>query len=673
MARIKQLSPQEAQKIAAGEVVERPANVVKELVENALDAGATAIAIYIQDAGKSLIRIVDNGCGMNQEDAHLCFKHHATSKITRVDDLPTLSTFGFRGEALSSISAVSNVTLITKEYDASQGIKLVLDQGTIISEELISANTGTDMSIANLFFNVPARKKFLKTNDTESRQITLLFQAFCLDYLSVHFKLITQGNIQFNCPPVADMQQRVAQIWDHAIAQQTLPLLAEKNGIRIEGVISNHTYSRYDRSALYFFVNRRWIKNHALSKALLKGYMNVLQPDKFPLACINISIDPAQVDINIHPRKEEVQFLHPRIIEQMLQTAVKENLEKYLSAQLNKKVSFAEPTSTFTGKYIQQNGSINLAIARHSPRTDLNISPTTQAPFTYLEEFPTPFVSSRRSSGAMADTLSSQMGVPARRPSRCTFGAPQDDRKDAFTPELAEGLGEGWVEGSLENNSYISDPLVLSRPKHSSEISKPIAQISQQTEYQIIGQFKKTYILIEQDESLFLVDQHAAHERILYEIFATRFNQVATIGLLFPQIISINPEDIGLIEPHLEIFNANHITLERMGAHQLIVQAIPVHLKEVNIEELVFQTIGWIKEYHKLDVQEWYKKVHEKLHAQMACKAAVKAGDQLTVIQMQQLLHDLEKIENRFTCPHGRPTGWALPLYEIEKKFKRKL
>ena len=224
MARIKQLSPQEAQKIAAGEVVERPANVVKELVENSLDAGATQISLYIQDAGKTLIRIVDNGYGMNQEDAHLCFKHHATSKITRVDDLPTLTTFGFRGEALSSISSVSKVTLITKEADASHAIKLVLENGIITHEEHTSGNSGTDISIADLFYNVPARKKFLKTNDTEWRQIQLLFQALCLDYQNVHFKLYHQNNLIFNCPATNDWQQRIAQLWDHTVAQQTVPI-----------------------------------------------------------------------------------------------------------------------------------------------------------------------------------------------------------------------------------------------------------------------------------------------------------------------------------------------------------------------------------------------------------------------------------------------------------------
>jgi DNA mismatch repair protein MutL len=623
MARIKQLSPQEAQKIAAGEVVERPANVVKELVENALDAGASSIAIYINDAGKSLIRIVDNGCGMNEEDAHTCFKHHATSKITRVDDLPTLTTFGFRGEALSSISAVSNVTLITKESEAATGIKLVLNQGTVIAQEQVSCNAGTDISIADLFFNVPARKKFLKTHDTELRQITLLFQAFCLDYLSVHFKLFTQGNLQYNCPPTSDLQQRAAQLWDHTIAQQIMPLHAEKNGITIQGIISHHTYSRYDRSAIFFFVNRRWIKNHALSKALLKGYMNVLQPDKFPLGCINILLDPALVDINIHPRKEEVQFLNPRIAEQLLQTTVKENLEKHLSAQLNRKVSFSN----------QMSGSPH-EFHSHSPRMAPLMSPS---PHVFSAQRPRPF----------------------------------QESSTPFVPPLSIAFVQGSGEVSAETDSKgSSTALQLDIPQ---PISETQTNSTPHTEYQIIGQFHKTYILIEQEDSLFLVDQHAAHERILYELFSTRFDEVATIGLLFPQIITLNADEMQLLEAHLPIFTSNHIAVEIMGAQQLAVQAIPIHLKEMNIEELVRQTIGWIVEFNTIDAEAWYKKVNQKLHAQMACKAAVKAGDSLTMIQMQHLLAGLEKMENRFTCPHGRPTGWALPLYEIEKKFKRKL
>lgn len=620
MIRIKQLSPQEIQKIAAGEVIERPANIVKELVENSLDAGATTISIYIEDAGKSLIKIVDDGHGMSLEDALLCFKHHTTSKITRVDDLHALATFGFRGEALSSICSVSKVTLITKESETELATRLYLENGAILEQKQISGLTGTEISIAEIFYNVPARKKFLKTNDTEWRQIQLLFQALCFDYLDVHFKLYHENNVIFNCPATSDMQQRVAQLWDHTIASQTVPVHVAVNNMSMRGIISNHTYSRYDRSALFFFVNKRWVKNHNLSKALLKGYLNVLQPDKFPLAALSITIDPAQVDVNIHPRKEEVQFLHPRILENAITEMVKKALENHLSSQLQKNVTLSSPAPTY------------------------RFAPTEQL---YVNRFEEPLESfdKLRTSG-----ITSSININ-------NFNRALNDKpfEEQFTFPLV--LSPSKDSSGIESNASITQ--------------EPFAQAN--IEYQIIGQFHKTYILIEQKDSLFLVDQHAAHERILYEQFSTRFENMATTQLLFPQIVTLTTDELAILEQHITIFADNHIALEIFGSNQITINAIPMHLKEVDMQELIRQTIGWITEHQKLDADLFYKKVNEKLHAQMACKAAVKAGDILTIAQMHQLLADLEKIENRFTCPHGRPTGWKLPLYEIEKKFKRKL
>jgi len=597
MSRIKQLSAQEAQKIAAGEVVERPANVVKELIENALDAGATAMSIYIQESGKTLIRVVDNGCGMSGEDAQLCFAHHATSKITSVDDLPTLTTFGFRGEALSSISAVSKVTLITKEAHAQHATQVNIQEGTIATQTG-AGNTGTDISIADLFYNVPARKKFLKTNETEWRQILLLFQACVLDYKEVHFKLFSQGSLLFNCPPASDLKTRIAQLWDHTVASHMIAIpLLEQDGLTVEGIISNHMYTRYDRSSLFFLVNKRWVKNYPLSKAVLKGYANVLPPDKFPLACFNITIDPASIDVNIHPRKEEILFLQPRIIENKLTVLVKQALENNLSAHLHTTNYPAQPTFSFQKK------------------PDI------------FQPLPEPFM---------------------QRPFSSSIPPINTIHAHAQSPALA-----------APNN--------VIQPENNAQQ----AAISLHKEYHIIGQFNKTYILIEQENGLFLVDQHAAHERILYEKFSHTFEYTDTLELMFPPIITLNSTQIALLETHHDILSKNHITIEPIGKDQIVVKSVPIHLKEINLEELIKQVIAWIEEFNHIPADELFKKINEKLHAQMACKAAIKAGDVLTTVQMLQLLQDLEKVNNRFTCPHGRPTGWLLSLYEIEKKFKR--
>ncbi len=345
MAKIKQLSPHEAQKIAAGEVVERPANIVKELIENSIDAGATRITVYIEDGGKRLIRVVDNGCGMDLADAQICFDRHATSKITHVDQLESIDTFGFRGEALASIASVSKITLITKEENVLEGTKIIVNTNTIVETNSVACVTGTDISVQNLFDNVPARKKFLKATQTEWRAIQLLFNAFCFDYSHIHFLLFSDGKQILNCPATTILKNRALQLWEPSTHNHLLELQADTNSvISLSGVISDHQHYRYDRSGIYFFVNKRWVKNQHLSSAFIKGYANVLAAGKYPVAAVHITVPSNEVDINIHPRKEEVKFLHPRRVEQALQQAVKATLEKNLSQHLKKDVAIKPAT-----------------------------------------------------------------------------------------------------------------------------------------------------------------------------------------------------------------------------------------------------------------------------------------------------------------------------------------
>jgi len=606
---IKKLPPHEAQKIAAGEVVERPANIIKELIENSLDAHATAITLSVEDGGKRLIQVMDNGIGMVPEDAYLCFEQHATSKITCVDDLETITTFGFRGEALASIASVAKVTLITKTKENSEATKLELTNGTVINHELVSANTGTTITVDDLFYNIPARKKFLKTKETEWRHIQELFYACCLTNINIHFKLISEGKTVLNCPPVAQVKDRFAQLFSHNKTPHLLEIKAQDGHVNsVFGVISDHQHGEYTRNNIFFFVNNRWVKNYQLSSALIKGYNNVLQPGRYPTACIAIMVDPHQVDINIHPRKEEVRFLHPRTVEHLITATVKQALEQNLSSKINKPVTFA-PSQEFT------------------PRVAAPTHKASFAPFDFDALYDNPFQM------ANAEPIQNSM-----QPNQITI-----------------------VPGSHTTQQEIS------LQSHVTE------SIDTAEHYTLIGQMHNTYLLLEQANGLFVVDQHAAHERILYELFVQRFQDLPTIKLLFPQMIKLNAEDMALIEPHLNIFLDNSISIERFSHDQLIVHATPVHLKDVSLDELVKQVVGWIKEYNSLEQSQFSKAINEKLHAQMACKAAVKAGDVLSREKMEQLLTDLQKTPNRFTCPHGRPTGWLLSSYEIEKKFKRKL
>ena len=592
MAKIHQLSSYEAQKIAAGEVVERPANVVKELLENALDAGATHITLYVEDGGKQLIRVIDNGFGMSTEDALMCIRHHATSKITTVDDLGTITTFGFRGEALSSIAAVSNVTLITKEATSQVGTKLVIEEAQTIDQEIVTANTGTDITIKNLFYNVPARKKFLKTRDTEWRAILQLFQALCIDYHRYHFILYHDGKLVMNCPPVDDLTARIAQVFDTPLASNMLTASCEDATINlsISGALSQPQYGRYDRNHIFFFVNNRWIKNYKLAQALIKGYGNILPQGKFPAAFIFITTEPAFVDINIHPRKEEVHFLHPRKIETALELMAQSALKKNFSGMFQEYAPREYPMTSRTNGIFDQGEHIRLA--PDYVKTSDFVKTTTD-----------------RSTG----------------------------RQGAATQNTVQ------------------------------EYQEPV------TDFQILGQLHKTYILLETAEGLTLVDQHAAHERILYEQFTARFNEIPTIALLFPELITLTLEDCKTIVPHLSLFSQHGINLEQFNATQLTVHALPVHLKNQSIEEFVRLVINCIHEHQTIEQEQFFKIVNEKLHAQIACKAAVKAGDILTHEHMHELITNLTTAHNRLTCPHGRPTSWQLSISELERKFKRKL
>ncbi len=590
MPRIKQLAPHEAHKIAAGEVVERPANVVKELLENALDAGTTHITVYLEQAGKQLIRVVDNGCGMDEQDAQHCFDHHATSKITSVEDLDTIGTFGFRGEALSSIAAISTVTLLTREEQTETGTRIERSGSNSPTCSPTSCNVGTDISVRDLFFNMPARKKFLRANDTEWRHISQLFQATCLSNQRVTFKLVHNGKQLFHCPATENIVTRVQQLWEPALAQHMLALQSESP--ELTGAISDHQQFRYNRNQIFLFINNRWIRDYRLANALIKGYSSVLPHGRYPAACLFITVSPELVDVNIHPRKEEVRLLHPKKITASIQEAVKKTLEQNLSAHL---------------------------------KQDVVLAPT-------------------------------QSPAPVR-PTHFAFEPPPRSWQRPAPPAAPLPTTQ------LDALPFASPPC---------EIQETTQQKAEPTPHRVIGCLHNTYILLEHPNGLFVVDQHAAHERILYERFAARVAQTVCVQLLFPETVELTREDVATLEPYLPLLREQGVEVEQVGEAQLIVTATPVQIKQIAFGQFIRYVVALIQEHGNLEHTELHTLLTTKVRAQMACKAAVKAGDQLTAEQITQLLIDLEQTENRLTCPHGRPTGWLLATNDLEKKFKRR-
>ena len=629
--KIKILSPEQAIKIAAGEVVERPINIIKEIVENSIDAGATKISIFIEQTGKQLIKIIDNGSGMSPDDAKLSVAAHATSKIITVEDLESIATFGFRGEALASINSVSNLTITTKTKDAHTGTRIAWNFGKLQEESLQSHPTGTTLEIANLFDNIPARQKFLKKDETEWRAIVTLFQAFCLDYQTIHFQLYNDDKLQLNCPAVTNISDRAGQLFDTHLQEKILKLADLENKLcSVTGIISNSNYYRYDRNQIFIFVNSRWVKNIDLTKAIMRGYAGTLPPQKFPAAIIFIAIDADQVDVNIHPKKEEIKFLHPKKVETIIVNSIKATLEESATRQLS-----ASKQDTNFSFHSTENRTTS---------SDFTLQPK-PAPFSFLQpRFEPSF--SQQHNPIMPHTSIKNI----------------DDKKfdDAieFTPP-------NFIAHAFQNSPA---PKINSLPEHEKQ-SEIITHELQ--EIAIIGQYKLTYILFEKDSNLVFVDQHAAHERILYEQFKAHFHNVATIQLMFPEFIKLQAHDIITITPYLLFLKDHGIDAEVFSDTQLIVKATPVHLKNQLLQETIQQIIGWITQMDETDPARIAHLLNEKMHTKMACSAAIKAGDQLNLEQMQQLLQNLAKIENRFSCPHGRPTFWTLPIDHLEKQFKR--
>lgn len=616
MSRIKILPLHEAQKIAAGEVVERPANVLKELLENALDAGATQITIYIGAGGKQLIRIIDNGCGMSVEDAHLCILPHATSKISSVDELDSLETFGFRGEALASIASVSKFKLVTRSTDAAEAVQLTIDAGNIIKEEIVAANRGTDITIEDLFFNVPARKKFLKTEKTEWHAIQQLIHAYALDYPAVQFTLYHNQHRILSCTPCDTILTRAQQIFDHTITERLLTLSDiehNQHAIKIEGVISDHQYGRYDRSYIYLFVNKRWVKNHKLAQAIIKGYQGVLQQGHYPCAVISLTVPLHTVDINIHPRKEEVQFLHPRIIEDHIYALVKKRLEEHIIQRIQPSLRLSGPSSSASFAGHAKISHVTYQAPAYFPTKQGFASPQANIPTT-----------------AYVPTISSSM-----------LEAPP-------FPELAEVEPLATQQSMIEEQQHVAP--------------------EEQT-FTIKGQLALTYIMLETHEGLMLIDQHAAHERILYEQIGARMQQQELIRLLFPEQIRLSPHDYVLAVEQLDLLANLGIEAEGWSDNQILITATPVYVKPHMLKDIILALVDALR--NNTTQETAHKKIQHAVQAMMACKAAIKANDILHHEEMYSLIKQLFATPNRLTCPHGRPTSWLLSIPEIERKFKR--
>ena len=620
---IQQLPPSLVNRIAAGEVIERPASVVKELIENALDAGASEILIEVEDGGRELIRIIDNGGGIPPEDLALAFASHATSKLLTDDDLFAISTKGFRGEALASIGSVSHARLCSRVADAPGDCAYEIHNrgGAISQVQAAAGNTGTTVEVRNLFFNVPARRKFLKGMQTEFGHISEMVLRLALPHPSVAFKLIHNGRAALSLPKVADAHERLLAAWPNEFHDQRLPVDVREAEVKLAGIIGLPELARPTAKYQYLYLNGRPIRDKFIQHALREAYRGLTEPGRHPAGILLIDIPPQDVDVNVHPTKSEVRFKDSGRIHGLVMSAVRERL---LGSDLTPKAS---------------------------PFPMDNVEPMRQDLREKLAEFfrsssPSPSQGEGRGEGAARETswLRPQESMPQ---SSMTF-SPSPTVSPAKTSALPPHPGT---------------PTIDRREPH------PLPSGERGAETPAI-QLHNSYLVAQSDDGMIIIDQHALHERIMYEELSARIlrGPLESQRLLIPQTIPASSRQMAMIEQIQPLLNRLGIEISAFGPSTVAVQAFPTFLSR--LEPAVFVTELLERgEAELLDLHE-EELLHEILDM-MACKAAVKAGDALSPAEIEALLARRELVERSSNCPHGRPTTLRLSLRDLEKQFKR--
>jgi DNA mismatch repair protein MutL len=586
-------------KIAAGEVVERPAAVVKELIENSVDAGASEIFIDIEQAGRKLIRVADNGCGMSKKDAQTAFLRHATSKIQSDEDLDAVRTMGFRGEALSSIASVSQVRLLTAVRGAGQGVLVEIEAGAVKSVKDAAAPEGTSIDAAHLFYNTPARLKFLKSPGTEFSHIVTAASRLAMAHPSIRFRLTHNKKNVLDLPVSASIKDRAFQIYGRELAENVMTFSGGRDGVHIHGLIGRPTYSRADRTYQDFYVNRRAVKNPSLTHALYGAYGDMLMRDRHPVGFIFIEIDPALVDVNVHPAKAEVRFRNQSQIHDLVREVIREGLRMQ-----GMPAGAAPPLPGTGGEEVRE------ALAGYLK---------THEGGGAFERKPPPLFGRRKR----------DMSGPGPR-----LEADTALRKEAF-----EGLPRQYV-------------LV---PEHD---LVPIAQIHD------------SFIIAQSKEGMAIIDQHAAHERVLFEQLQDQFGggMMPLQNLLVPVQVELGPAQSGLLSEYLvELHNAGFI-VEDFGNGTFVIKAVPALVVGADYRKLLLDLLDEVTVHGRSGKME---KLRDEILSVMACHPAIKVHRQLDLREMETLLRGLFACRMPYTCPHGRPTVIRLSMDEIKKMFKR--
>ena len=620
--------------IAAGEVVERPASVVKELVENSIDAGASAVTVEIKDGGTTLIRVTDNGQGIEKDQIKKAFLRHATSKIKDASDLSKCQSLGFRGEALASIAAVSMIECISKTMDDLTGIRYQMHGGTEISFEEVGAPAGTTFLIRNLFFNTPARKKFLKSPQTEAGYVADIMEHVALSKPGVSFSFIVNGIQKFHTSGNGNLKDVIYKIYGKDVIHDLIEVNEKTPVFQVSGYLGKPSLTRANRNYETFFVNQRFIKSSLLSKALEEGYQSYLMLHRFPFSVLHLEIDTEQVDVNVHPTKLEVRFSQQNIVyQQLLDTIIDSLKEKELipSVQLD------------SVKEVVQN----------EPRKAGSV--------------PDPFEMNR------------QMGVKEETPQYHVQPAlMQETMQNSILSKVLGTVGGTEVPKNEKNISNIikqKEHIIVEKAEQLGLFSEKLLSEDAREEHKVLGQLFDTYWLVSFSDKLFIVDQHAAHEKVKYESLMERFsnNEIISQNINPPIIVSMTGMEEEMFRMNQEAFHKLGFEVEAFGGTEYAIRAIPSELFGADARELFIVTLDELSEFANRSnsgTEHNPSVVIEKV-ASMSCKAAVKGNHPMNHEEFTALFEQLLTLENPYNCPHGRPTIISMSKYEIEKKFKR--
>lgn len=609
-------------KIAAGEVIERPAAVVKELVENAIDSGATAITIEIKQGGTSFIRITDNGCGIRKAEIPLAFQRHATSKISNIEDLLSIKSLGFRGEALSSVAAVSQVELITKDSDSIIGCRYEIHGGKEITNEEIGCPDGTTFIVRNLFYNTPARSKFLKTNTTEGGYINDIVLHFTLSHPEIRFKFIWDGRTKIQTSGNGNVKDNIYNQFGADITKVLLPVDVSMYGMKLTGFIGKPELSRGTRSFMYYFINGRYIKSPVIQKAIETAYAGFTMTNRFPFTTLFLEIDSSCLDVNVHPTKMEVRFNNQEEVFELFRTSLHEILK---NATLIPSVTLGK----------ERNPKKEMAAARTQTMAE-------------KVQAPEPFETKR------LNQMSSE---------------PESKSVAAAMPATEEKVQRSEQKTELNTESHIEPDSPVINYEQQSLFSEELLKEEDGINFRLIGQVFGTFWMIEYGDEMLIIDQHAAHEKVLYEqiIKDLEENHVYSQNLLTPIVLTLTHREKDILEKYREAFTKLGFEIDDFGGDEFAIKAVPSHFLHLASKELFYSILDELLENPMAAKIEM---ITDRC-ATIACKAAVKGNHTLSFAEAEKLIEKMLKADEPYHCPHGRPTTISMSKKEFEKKFKR--